>query len=474
MSSLPASLAAELRGLSGVRTSVRAHVLEEASGDFGGLVRRRPAVVARPANAEQVARTLRFAAARGIPISTRGTGHSIGGQTLNAGGIVMDMRSLARIHSINAEERWVDVEAGASWHAVVRATLERGLVPPVLTGTLAPTVGGTHSVGGLGHASIRHGSQADNCLGIEVATLDGELRWCDASVEPELFQHVLCGLGQLAVITRVRHRLRKHAAYARVWRLIYQSRVRMVDDLQRLAVDSGADFMAGSGVPVGSRFAYNIAVVFEVDSPGPDERERVLSSLAPDIVRGPEVERFAAFTLHQQANIADDSRPRNGVANPWVDGLFPAARARDCLDDVLWRLPASVRQRTELQIWPLSTHCLTRPLFMVPESGLLMVVGIFPTIPDSATDGAISAMAAVARRISELGAKRYVYGWLDYDAAGWAKHYGAGWPTLRRLKARYDPQGILNPGFITYDDAADNPSAAAAGIAAGATPGVVA
>jgi len=38
-------------------------------------------------------------------------------------------------------------------------------------------MGGTHAAG-LGQNSFRHGSQADNCLGLEVVTGTGDLVWC--------------------------------------------------------------------------------------------------------------------------------------------------------------------------------------------------------------------------------------------------------------------------------------------------------
>ena len=65
------------------------------------------------------------------------------------------------------------VGAGATWRAVLGATLARGLTPPVLTNYLGLSVGGTLAVGGIGGTSSRYGMQTDNVLALDVVTGDG-------------------------------------------------------------------------------------------------------------------------------------------------------------------------------------------------------------------------------------------------------------------------------------------------------------
>jgi len=50
-----------------------------------------------------------------------------------------------------------------------------------------------------------------------------------------------------------------------------------------------------------------------------------------------------------------------------------------------------------------------------------------------------------------MGGKRYLSGWMDFDAAAWKAHYGDQWPAVLAAKKRFDPQGILNPGFIKFE-----------------------
>ena len=151
---------------------------EVVATDFGRVMVRRPQVVVCPASAEDVARVVKFAARNSLTVATRGGGHSQAGQSLSDQ-IVLDMTSLNQVRRV-AEDA-VTVQAGIKWRALVEHLAPQRLSPPVLTNNLDVTVGGTLSMGGLGVASWRHGTQADNCLELEVVTGAGEIVRCSAA-----------------------------------------------------------------------------------------------------------------------------------------------------------------------------------------------------------------------------------------------------------------------------------------------------
>ena len=50
------------------------------------------------------------------------------------------------------------------------------------------------------------------------------------------------------------------------------------------------------------------------------------------------------------------------------------------------------------------------------------------------------------------GGKRYLSGYITFDTAErWAAHFGDQWPRVYAAKRRFDPDGILAPGFIQYE-----------------------
>ena len=76
--------------------------------------------------------------------------------------------------------------------------MPRGLVPRVLTNNLNVAISGTLSMAGLGVASFRYGTQADNVVELQVVTGTGEIVTCSREENRELFDVVRCGLSQFA------------------------------------------------------------------------------------------------------------------------------------------------------------------------------------------------------------------------------------------------------------------------------------
>lgn len=152
--------------------------------------------VAQPGSVEELQAVLRIASTAGVPVIPRGGGMSYTDAYLpeQADSVMVDMRRLNRIVEINAEARYVVVEAGVTWNELNDALAEHGLRTPYwgpLSG-LRATVGGTLSQGSMFLGSGQHGSVADSLLALEVACADGSLlrtgSWAGEHASP-FFRH---------------------------------------------------------------------------------------------------------------------------------------------------------------------------------------------------------------------------------------------------------------------------------------------
>jgi FAD/FMN-containing dehydrogenase len=58
-------------------------------------------------------------------------------------------------------------------------------------------------------------------------------------------------------------------------------------------------------------------------------------------------------------------------------------------------------------------------------------------------------MLEMASRLSTaMGGKRYLSGYVDFTEEMWREHFGAQWEPFVAAKRRWDPDGVLNPGFV--------------------------
>jgi FAD/FMN-containing dehydrogenase len=163
-------------------------------------VHQRPAAVAYPADADEVAALVRCARAAGLRIAVQATGHhagTVGGSLEDA---ILLRTSALRGVQVDPVRRIARAGAGALWQDVVAATREHGLT--ALHGS-APDVGvaGYTLGGGMGWRARRHGLQCNQLVAAELVTAKGEIVRTDAEHDPELFWALRGGGGSFGVVT---------------------------------------------------------------------------------------------------------------------------------------------------------------------------------------------------------------------------------------------------------------------------------
>jgi decaprenylphospho-beta-D-ribofuranose 2-oxidase len=141
-------------------------------------------------------------------VIARGLGRSYGDPAQNAGGLVIDMTALDRIHRIDVDEALVEVDAGVSLDTLLRTVVPHGLWVPVLPGTRQVTVGG--AIGADIHGGNHHtqGTFTRHVASMDLLTADGTIRTLTPDgPERELFLATTGGMGLTGVVLRATIRL---------------------------------------------------------------------------------------------------------------------------------------------------------------------------------------------------------------------------------------------------------------------------
>src|SRR5436190_1568854 len=146
---------------------------------------RRPAVLLRPTNADEVATAIRFGREHGLEIAVRSGGHSHTGIGGRDGGLVIDMTAMRGVE-VAPLTRTARANGGALLGELDVAAQAHGLVCPI--GVVGHTgVAGLTLGGGIGRLQRQFGLTIDNLAAVEVVTADGRLVRATEDEEPELF-----------------------------------------------------------------------------------------------------------------------------------------------------------------------------------------------------------------------------------------------------------------------------------------------
>ena len=195
-----------------LRKSVKGRVIVAGDAEydqrrtvFAGGIDRRPAVIVRVADADDVARVIALARKTGLELAVRSGGHSGAGHSTTEGGIVLDLGDMKGLE-IDAKAGTAWAEAGLTAVEYTKAGHEHGLVTGFGdTGSVG--IGGITTGGGVGYFVRKFGLTIDDLLAADVVTADGKLLRADEKTNPDLFWAIRGGGGNFGVATRFQFRM---------------------------------------------------------------------------------------------------------------------------------------------------------------------------------------------------------------------------------------------------------------------------
>ena len=203
---LTASDAADLKaGLRGELLLPGQTGYDQARKVWNGAFDRRPALIARCVGAADVTQAVTFARAHNLLVAVHGGGHSLSGQSVCDGGLVIDLSPMKSVH-VDPIARVAHVEPGVLLGEFDREAQFFGLATPA--GTVSHTgAAGLTLGGGYGRLSRRFGLACDNLTGADVITADGRYVRTSEHENPDLLWGLRGGGGNFGVVTSFQYRL---------------------------------------------------------------------------------------------------------------------------------------------------------------------------------------------------------------------------------------------------------------------------
>ena len=178
---------------------------DSARAVYNAMIDKRPAAIARCANAADVVACVGFAREHGIDLAVRGGGHNAGGLGVADDALVIDLGAM-RSTTVKPDEHLVRVDGGCKWSDVDNATVPFGMaVPCGIIGTTG--VGGLTLGGGIGNITRRFGLAIDNLVSADVVLADGRLVTASETSEPDLFWALRGGGGNFGVVVSFTFRM---------------------------------------------------------------------------------------------------------------------------------------------------------------------------------------------------------------------------------------------------------------------------
>lgn len=172
-----------------------------------------PSAVVLPESTEEVATTLHICDEQRVAVTARGSGTGLSGAAVPvAGGVVVSFERMKRVLEIDTANHVAVVQPGVTLAELDDVTKQHGLVYPVFPGEYSASLGGNVATNAGGMRAVKYGVTRHQVLGLEAVLPSGEVirtggRFVKASTGYDLTQLIVGSEGTLALVTEATLRL---------------------------------------------------------------------------------------------------------------------------------------------------------------------------------------------------------------------------------------------------------------------------
>jgi glycolate oxidase len=185
-----------------------------------GVAPVRPAFLAKPASTDEVARIIAAANEHRVPVTARGSGTGLSGACVpQPDGILISFERMSRILEIDTENHIAVVEPGVTLEQLNAETAKHGLVYPVFPGEQSASLGGNVATNAGGMRAIKYGVTRHQVLGLTAVLGTGETittggKFVKSTSGYDLTQLIIGSEGTLAIATQAILKLYPRAPHA--------------------------------------------------------------------------------------------------------------------------------------------------------------------------------------------------------------------------------------------------------------------
>ncbi|MFL5894893.1 MAG: FAD-binding oxidoreductase [Thermoleophilaceae bacterium] len=417
-----------------------------------GMIDRRPALIGRPADEDDVAALVDLARERGLDLAVRCGGHGVSGHGTCDGGIVIDLSGLDSI-SVDPAAKLATAGGGVDWGRLDAATQEHGLA---VTGGRVPStgIGGLTLGSGSGWLERKYGLTCDSLSSARVVLADGSLVTASPFQNEDLFWGLRGGGGNFGVVTSFTYELHEVGPIVLGGMLLYPRA--MAPELMRFYrdfIESAPDEVGGGvafisapphdPVPkeVQGQPMVGVIVVYVGDVKDGEEALRPLMEFGPPAMAMVQPMPYTAFQM-----LLNDAFPEG--AHVYFKAEFMDELTDDAIDTVIEMAAEPTSPMAQVLFQPMggaiarvspdetalpvrdAKWCYHALTVWLPEMG-----------PDEVHVGWTKALAAAMKPYAAPGI--YLNFIADEGQERVISSYGRHYEKLVALKDRYDPGNLF-------------------------------